>query len=310
MFALAQQCCSGQSYGTESIIKSLADNGLPMNLSSPTVTGTTWKDRMAARKESELRKIPDNPIILNTPRRSISGIDVLRGNFFESAILKVSGFSDQQIREFDEKVFYVLYFENEDEATAGLTDAHLVDSLRHQKSLSKEALLAMIEANREDSDPTLAEANLMNRSNLFSMMIDRRLFKVAVVISGQGPEAYGMPEMFTPMHHINNNSQLRKLAILLSDGRFSGVTYGAAIGHMTPEAYKGGHLLFLKTGDMLRLQLSVKRVELLDRSGFEQESWSRIAVLWIVNAMCSGRRGCNGWKREEKTFLQPIGWRL
>ncbi|MCL4733846.1 MAG: dihydroxy-acid dehydratase [Candidatus Omnitrophica bacterium] len=264
MFALAQQCCSGQSYGTESIIKSLADNGLPMNLSSPTVTGTTWKDRMAARKESELRKIPDNPIILNTPRRSISGIDVLRGNFFESAILKVSGFSDQQIREFDEKVFYVLYFENEDEATAGLTDAHLVDSLRHQKSLSKEALLAMIEANREDSDPPLAEANLMNRSNLFSMMIDRRLFKVAVVISGQGPEAYGMPEMFTPMHHINNNSQLRKLAILLSDGRFSGVTYGAAIGHMTPEAYKGGHLLFLKTGDMLRLQLSVKRVELLD----------------------------------------------
>lgn len=262
IFALAQQCCSGQSYGTESLIKSLYDNGLPMNLGSPTVTGTLWKDRLAARKE--ITKALDNPIILDTPRRSISGIDVLRGNFFESAIIKLSGFSDQQIHEFDEKVFYVLYFENEDEATEGLTDAHLVDSLRHQKSLSKEALLAMIEANRGKEDPTLAEANQMNRSNLFSMMIAHRLFKVAVVISGQGPEAYGMPEMFTPMHHINNNSQLRQIAILLSDGRFSGVTYGAAIGHMTPEAFKGGHLLYLKTGDMVRLQLGVKRIELLD----------------------------------------------
>lgn len=73
-----------------------------------------------------------------------------------------------------------------------------------------------------------------------------------------------MPEMFSPMHYINSNSQLRKIAILLSDGRFSGVTYGAAIGHITPEAIKGGHILLLKTGDMLRLQLGLKRVELLD----------------------------------------------
>jgi dihydroxyacid dehydratase/phosphogluconate dehydratase len=194
----------------------------------------------------------------------VSGVDVLRGNFFESAILKLSGFSDEQIKEFDEKVFYVLYYENEDEANRGLTDAKLIDSLRHQKSLSKEALLAMLDANRGEGDPPTDTGAQLNRTCLFNLMIERGLFKVAVVISGQGPEAYGMPEMFTPMHHINNNSQLRKLAILLSDGRYSGVTYGAAIGHITPEAIKGGQILFLRTGDMLRLQLSVKRVELLD----------------------------------------------
>ncbi len=264
IFALAQQCCEGRIRGMETLYKAMIDNGLPINVNSPTVTGTTWKDRLSVKKGLDPEGVQKNPIILSKPRRAISGIEVLRGNFFESAILKISGFSDQQIREFDEKVFYVLYFENEDEAINGLTDAHLVDSLRHQKSLSKEALLAMIEANRMEGDPEPAEAGLMNRSSLFTMMIERGLFKVAIVISGQGPEAYGMPEMFTPMHHINSNSQLRKLAILLSDGRFSGVTYGAAIGHMTPEAIKGGHLLFLKTGDMIRLQLSVKRVELLD----------------------------------------------
>ncbi|NUN96356.1 MAG: dihydroxy-acid dehydratase, partial [Candidatus Omnitrophica bacterium] len=72
--------------------------------------------------------------------------------------------------------------------------------------------------------------------------------------------------------------QLRRIAILLSDGRFSGVTYGAAIGHITPEAIKGGHILFLRTGDLLRLQLGVKRVELLDpqrmRSG-KLETYNR-----------------------------------
>lgn len=278
IFALAEQCCEGKIRGVETLYSALVENGVPMTLTAPTVTGALWKDRLANKKGLDPSGVTTNPIILAKPRRAISGVEVLRGNFFESAILKISGFSDQQVREFDEKVFYVLYYENEDEANAGLTDAHLINALRHQKSLSKEALLAMMVANREEGDPTEAQANLMNRTSLFNMMIDRGLFKVAVVISGQGPEAFGMPEMFTPMHHINTNSQLRRIAILLSDGRFSGVTYGAAIGHITPEAIKGGHILFLRTGDLLRLQLGVKRVELLDpqrmRSG-KLETYNR-----------------------------------
>jgi len=35
------------------------------------------------------------------------------------------------------------------------------------------------------------------------------VIKFAVVISGQGPEAYGMPEMFTPMQHVNANRHLK-----------------------------------------------------------------------------------------------------
>ena len=71
-----------------------------------------------------------------------------------------------------------------------------------------------------------------------------------VVISGQGPEAFGMPEMFTPMQHINANRALRKLAALISDGRYSGTTCGAAIGHVTPEAINGGCIGLLETGDL------------------------------------------------------------
>ena len=264
IFTLAQQCCTGKIRGVETILQSLLDNGVPIASNGGTVTGTTWRSRMAKKKGLSAAGIKKNPIILSSPKRDVSGVEVLRGNFFESAVVKMNGFGDEQIREFDEKVFYVLYFENEDDANKGLVDANLVHSLKQQKSLSKEAILAMAISNRSDQDPPIEQFRTMNRAELFETMISQEIFKVAVVISGQGPEAFGMPEMFTPMHHINSNRELRKMAILLSDGRFSGVTWGAAIGHVTPESIKGGNLLYLKTGDMIRLKLSRKRVELLN----------------------------------------------
>ena len=77
-----------------------------------------------------------------------------------------------------------------------------------------------------------------------------------------------MPEMYTPMQHINSNLKLRKLAMLVSDGRYSGVTYGAAIGHATPEALNGGGIGLLETGDIVRVQLRQRRIDLLDPTLF------------------------------------------
>jgi len=65
------------------------------------------------------------------------------------------------------------------------------------------------------------------------------------------------------MQHINTNRELRRLVTLISDGRYSGVTYGAAIGHVTPEAVKGGGILYLRTGDIVHLALRKRRIDLL-----------------------------------------------
>jgi dihydroxyacid dehydratase/phosphogluconate dehydratase len=117
---------------------------------------------------------------------------------------------------------------------------------------------------------SLASFSSLDGGALFDRMVELEspLLRIAVIISGQGPEAFGMPEMFTPMQHINANRRLRQLTVLLSDGRFSGVTYGAAIGHVTPEALKGGGIGLLETGDLLHLQLSKRRVDLLDPGAF------------------------------------------
>jgi dihydroxyacid dehydratase/phosphogluconate dehydratase len=103
------------------------------------------------------------------------------------------------------------------------------------------------------------------RAELFDHLLRERIIKFAVVIIGQGPEAYGMPEMFTPMQHVNANRHLKKLAMILTDGRYSGVSYGAAIGHITPEAKRGGGILYLKTGDIIQSNLRARNINLVDR---------------------------------------------
>jgi len=100
-------------------------------------------------------------------------------------------------------------------------------------------------------------------------MVKAKTLKLAVVISGQGPEAFGMPEMATSMLQLSTNRALWPLVSVISDGRYSGVTYGAAIGHVVPEAIRGGGILCLRDGDLIHLRLRKLRIDLLDRAALE-----------------------------------------
>src|SRR5262245_47953249 len=205
----------------------------------------------------------NNPIVLSRPRRQFSGVDVLQSNFFDSAVVKISGMPDSQLDEFDAKLAVVLYFENEDEANRTLLDDHFLDSVKSNEAITREDLLRIYENNsNRQADPGVTS---LLRAELFDHLLRERIIKFAVVIIGQGPEAYGMPEMFTPMQHVNANRHLKKLAMILTDGRYSGVSYGAVIGHITPEAKRGGGILYLKTGDLIQSNLAARNITLVDR---------------------------------------------
>ena len=73
--------------------------------------------------------ITDNPIILARPPRNVCGVDVLRGNWLESAVVKISGLPDPHLNQFDEKVAVVVYFENEDAGIEHLLDPNFVANL-------------------------------------------------------------------------------------------------------------------------------------------------------------------------------------
>jgi dihydroxyacid dehydratase/phosphogluconate dehydratase len=141
-----------------------------------------------------------------------------------------------------------------------------LDGLKARKLFKLEQMQQMAVYNASVS---LEELQELSYEELFDRMIDEEWLRLALIIAGQGPESFGMPEMFTPMQHINAHHQLKRLTTLISDGRYSGVTFGAAVGHVTPEAFHQGGLLYLQEGDLLHLQFRSKRIDLLDAAQFE-----------------------------------------
>ena len=87
-----------------------------------------------------------------------------------------------------------------------------------------------------------------------------------VVIRNEGPKGGpGMQEMLAPTSNITGMG-LESSVALITDGRFSGGTRGACIGHVSPEAAEGGPIALLQTGDMIDIDIPAgsMQVELSD----------------------------------------------
>jgi dihydroxy-acid dehydratase len=83
-----------------------------------------------------------------------------------------------------------------------------------------------------------------------------------VVIRYEGPKGGpGMREMLSPTSAIVGMG-LDKTVALLTDGRFSGGTQGAAIGHISPEAAEGGPIALVKEGDIIAIDIPAKKLTL------------------------------------------------
>lgn len=84
-----------------------------------------------------------------------------------------------------------------------------------------------------------------------------------VVIRYEGPKGGpGMREMLNPTSAIMGMGLGNSVA-LITDGRFSGATRGACIGHITPEAASGGLIGLVRDGDRIRIDIPGNRLELL-----------------------------------------------
>lgn len=83
-----------------------------------------------------------------------------------------------------------------------------------------------------------------------------------VVIRYEGPKGGpGMREMLGPTSAIAGMGLDEDVA-LITDGRFSGATRGAAIGHVSPEAASGGNIALIRDGDLISIDIPSGRVEL------------------------------------------------
>ncbi len=108
-----------------------------------------------------------------------------------------------------------------------------------------------------------------------------------VVIRYEGPAGGpGMREMLSPTSAIAGMG-LDKDVALITDGRFSGATRGASIGHISPEAVRGGLIAYVQDGDRISINIPEYSIELKVN---EEELEARKAAMPIRHK--TGIRGC------------------
>ncbi len=108
-----------------------------------------------------------------------------------------------------------------------------------------------------------------------------------VVIRYEGPKGGpGMQEMLAPTSNIMGMG-LGESVALITDGRFSGGTRGACIGHVSPEAAEGGTIAFVEDGDMIDIDIPAGTMQLL----VDDETLAKRKSAW----MGAPERHLTGW---------------
>jgi dihydroxy-acid dehydratase len=137
-------------------------------------------------------------------------------------------------------------------ATGGL--AILTGNLAPDGAIVKQAAVA------EEMLTHCGPARVFNsEEDAFEAIMDVKIKKgEVIVIRYEGPRGGpGMREMLSPTAALAG-MEMDKQVALITDGRFSGASRGAAIGHISPEAAAGGPLAALQNGDMVEIDVPHK----------------------------------------------------
>jgi dihydroxy-acid dehydratase len=135
------------------------------------------------------------------------------------------------------------------------------------------------------------------QSALAAIMAGRIVAGDVMVLRYLGPRGGpGMPEMLAPTSALIGQG-LGESVGLVTDGRFSGGTWGMVVGHVAPEAYEGGAIALVHEGDTITidahrrlLQLHVDDAELARR----RAAWTRPAPRYTRGVLAKFARNAAG----------------
>ncbi|MGB8453510.1 MAG: dihydroxy-acid dehydratase [Anaerocolumna sp.] len=122
-----------------------------------------------------------------------------------------------------------------------------------------------------------------------------------IVIRYEGPKGGpGMREMLNPTSAIMGRG-LGSTVALITDGRFSGATRGAAIGHVSPEAADGGNIALIRDGDMIVINIPENTIEVLvseEELSIRRQKWQpkepKITTGYLKRYAQNVTSGCKG----------------
>lgn len=139
-------------------------------------------------------------------------------------------------------------------------------------NLAPDGAVIKYSACTEDMRERKGPARVFNcEEDAYQAVVDK---KVApgdmLIIRYEGPRGSGMPEMLMTTEAIVCDEELNGEVALITDGRFSGATRGAAIGHVSPEAAAGGPLAFVEDGDILAYSVKNRSLDIVGTRGEEK----------------------------------------
>lgn len=132
-------------------------------------------------------------------------------------------------------------------------------------NIAKEGSVLKVGAMADNMRDFIGEAICYNSQDLAIQGISKGEVKAGhvVIIRYEGPKGGpGMPEMLSPTSLIMGLG-LGESVALITDGRFSGATRGACIGHVSPEAAEGGEIALVENGDKIHIDTQNASLQLL-----------------------------------------------
>jgi dihydroxy-acid dehydratase len=111
-----------------------------------------------------------------------------------------------------------------------------------------------------------------------------------VVIRYEGPRGGpGMREMLAVTGALVGQGLGESIA-LITDGRFSGATHGLMVGHVAPEAARGGPIAFVRDGDVITLDVRARRLDVQANLEERRAQWSPPSPRYLTGAMAKYAR--------------------
>ena len=110
-----------------------------------------------------------------------------------------------------------------------------------------------------------------------------------IILRYEGPRGSGMPEILATTEALVTIPALSNTAIV-TDGRFSGATRGPCIGHVSPEASRGGPIALIENGDLISIDIPSRKLSVIDCEGKQMSPEQ-------VKAHLSDRK--KNWKRPD-----------
>ena len=260
VYSMAVETENGGNSGIDTIMRTLAEKRL-IEDRAPTLDGS-WMQRIMDARSANGNFLYSTM----TPFSQTCGLVGMHGNACAAGIARLGSRNrNGNLEKLDRKVYLASYYLGQKELQSDLATADGV--LEHLKrKISREDLYYTWALNWRAKSVNGGGPDLSqwNKGKLWDYLLGQSLLRIMIVVAGAGPRASGMPELQLALNPSSH--PLGSICVLVTDGRVCYQHEGISIAHVVPEAFDGGGLAAIRTGDWIYLDLSQGEFQVVTQS--------------------------------------------